>query len=1127
MKFLVLGPLGVETASGPLELGGPRQRSVLARLLVAGGEVVSVDRLLDDLWSSEPPPRAVGSLQAFVSNLRRTLEPDRPPRSPARRLVSSSPGYALRVDEGDEVDAVAFERMVGEGSRLLAEERPVQAGQTFDAALALWRGEPYADFADEAWAQAEVARLAEWRQVAREHRMAAALAAGRAAEAVPALEALAREHPLREGLWRLLSLALYRAGRQADALEVLRQARVLLADELGIDPTPAARLLERQLLAQSPELDWTPPRETASATRPVGELPVVPAQRTPEVATAPAADRGPIGREAPLSALLTAASEALTGGIRIALISGESGIGKTFLAEAACERLKPGGWQVAWGRCPEAEGVPALWPWQQVLTPLVSAFPPGPEIADRLAGLLGQDAPPHAVTSDGAEARFRQHDAVARHLAVASAKEPLLIVLDDVHWADSGSLRLLLDLIALRRGGRILVIATLRSGEGGPLLDDALGRLGREGALRISLDGLDTAAIAELSASLGLALDASQVAQLSARTAGNPFLLAESVKLAAMEGTEALLAGVPPTVRDVLRRRLIRLPEGTRELLRTAAVLGRDVDPQLLAAVTFEPEEHVLDALDLATVHGVLVESGQGRLRFVHDLVRETLESDLRPMRRTRVHAQAAAALEDRGGDPAAIAFHAIAAGPPESVRAAQFAHAAGVSARARLAFDDAAIWFGKAIELTRAQPDPDWSAIVGLQLDLVRVQLDAGDWIAAREARAAAIRAADRTDDPELPLLALVSLDVPSVWTLHSYAEVDLDIAMRTERALASLPETDSQLRCRLMGALAAELYDGSDDPRCDELSAAAVEMARRLGDPWLLAVALSNRCQSVNQPRFAVELVAVGQELVELGSQEGMPGFELLGHEVSAMLRMQLFDVSGADAEAAACEPLLRRLSLRPATTIHDMWRALRLLADGRLIEAEEAYERALTEQRQLGFFGTDALTDVIRAMLNTTNERWDAVAERLDALSGVAPLFAQSLRVWTLAEAGHVDEARALLDADFPVVLKDWSELPLLAVAAQAALAARHEPRMHWCYEQLLPYSGWFAIGGNTIAFGPVDYYLARLAAALGDIDASADHRVRAESDCREAGLLWWAERCAALAKPTATGRPQVVR
>jgi hypothetical protein len=369
--------------------------------------------------------------------------------------------------------------------------------------------------------------------------------------------------------------------------------------------------------------------------------------------------------------------------------------------------------------------------------------------------------------------------------------------------------------------------------------------------------------------------------------------------------------------------------------------------------------------------------------------------------------------------------------------------------------------------------------------------------------------------------------MDAPSVWTLHSYAEVDLDIVGRTERALALLPETDSPLRCRMLGALAAELYDGSDDPRCDAFSAEAVGMARRLEDPRLLASSLHNRYQAVNQPRFAAEMVELGQELAELGATEGMPAYELLGHEVGAMYRMQLFDVAGADAESAAADPLLRRLSLRPMTAIHNMWLALRLLLDGRLTEAEEAYERSLAEHRRLGFFGTEALADVIHAMLDTANRRWDAVASQLDSLAVVAPLFAESLRAWTLAESGQVAQAHALLDAQSPAALKDWSYLPLLATASEAALAAGHTARMHWCYEQLLPYSGWLAVGGNTVAFGPVDYYLARLAAALGDATASDEHRTRAESDCRGAGLMWWAERAAGLAPKRATSHPQVVR
>jgi hypothetical protein len=373
--------------------------------------------------------------------------------------------------------------------------------------------------------------------------------------------------------------------------------------------------------------------------------------------------------------------------------------------------------------------------------------------------------------------------------------------------------------------------------------------------------------------------------------------------------------------------------------------------------------------------------------------------------------------------------------------------------------------------------------------------------------------------------------LDAPSVWTLQSNSDVDLDLAQRTERALAGLPGQDSELRCRLLGALAVELYDGCDDPRCDTLSAEAVGMARRLGDPQLLAGALTHRYHAVNQPRFAAEVVAVAQELIELGAQEGLPAYELVGHEVCAMYRMQLFDIRGADAEAAASEPLLRRLSLRPGAAIHHVWQAMRLQADGRLEEASKAYGEAEAEQRTLGRFGPDPLGEVVRALLNATRGRWNAVTERLDSLADASPMFAHWLRVWALAESGRVAEARALIDTETPAVLHDWSELTLLAAAAQAAVAAGHPARMHWCYEQLLPYSGWFAVGGNSLVLGPVDFYLAQLANRLGDAEAGEVHRSRAESDSREAGLLWWAERAAALADLPAgvksSSKPQVVR
>ncbi|MFD7995074.1 AfsR/SARP family transcriptional regulator [Streptomyces mexicanus] len=249
VRFGVLGPVTAERDDGPLDLKGPRHRAVLARLLVARRRVVPVARLVADLWP-EPPAGAVGAVQTFVAALRRALEPDRPPRAPARLLVTDGPGYALRAAP-DAVDAWCFETAVTEAAGL----PPGRALDRLQEALARWRGPAYAEFAHEPWSRAERARLAELRLRAEEQRAGALLALGRPDQAVPDLDAHVTEHPWREEGWRLLALALYRTGRQGDALAVLRRARTTLVEQLGVDPGPALRRLEADVLAQSPALE--------------------------------------------------------------------------------------------------------------------------------------------------------------------------------------------------------------------------------------------------------------------------------------------------------------------------------------------------------------------------------------------------------------------------------------------------------------------------------------------------------------------------------------------------------------------------------------------------------------------------------------------------------------------------------------------------------------------------------------------------------------------------------------------------------------------------------------------------------------------------------------------------------
>ncbi|MGW5679582.1 BTAD domain-containing putative transcriptional regulator [Streptomyces sp. NPDC003860] len=257
MRIDVLGAVrAVRDDGSPVDLGGPRHREVLARLVAAEGRMVTTDTLVDDLWT-DPPARAVGALRTFVAALRRALEPDRPPRNPPRVLVTEGPGYALRLPRED-VDVHRFQ------DTLAGARRNPDAVTDLGAALAAWRGPAYADVPDSAWAQRERTRLEELRLEGVELRARILLDSGAGSDLVAELGAHVAEHPWREPAWGLLARALYRAGRQADALAALRRARAMLVDQLGLDPSADLQRLETDILNGSAPLEgartgWTGP----------------------------------------------------------------------------------------------------------------------------------------------------------------------------------------------------------------------------------------------------------------------------------------------------------------------------------------------------------------------------------------------------------------------------------------------------------------------------------------------------------------------------------------------------------------------------------------------------------------------------------------------------------------------------------------------------------------------------------------------------------------------------------------------------------------------------------------------------------------------------------------------------
>ncbi|MFE7902158.1 BTAD domain-containing putative transcriptional regulator [Streptomyces sp. NPDC057424] len=254
VEFRVLGPVEAAVAGRRIDLGAPKQRAVLALLVSQVGQPVSVDVLLEELWDGRPPPSAITSLHAYVANLRRALEPDRAPRKPATVLRTRGRAYLLD-SRAVEVDVHRFGERAMAGWRALDQSDPQRALREFDAGLALWRGQAYAEVADATHVAPEVVRLQELRLWAIEGRCATLIAMGAHEIAVSELAAFTQAHPLREYGCELFSLALYRAGRQADALAMLRAHQKRMAEELGIDPSPALQHLEREILHQAPSLD--------------------------------------------------------------------------------------------------------------------------------------------------------------------------------------------------------------------------------------------------------------------------------------------------------------------------------------------------------------------------------------------------------------------------------------------------------------------------------------------------------------------------------------------------------------------------------------------------------------------------------------------------------------------------------------------------------------------------------------------------------------------------------------------------------------------------------------------------------------------------------------------------------
>ncbi|MEU5911838.1 BTAD domain-containing putative transcriptional regulator [Micromonospora sp. NPDC047527] len=1101
VTFGVLGPVTAVAEHGPIPLKGPRQRTVLARLLIARDRVVPVERLVDDLWEV-PPDGAVGAIRTFVADLRRALEPDRPPRQPPRLLVTEPPGYVLRA-AAEAVDAGRFEAAVGEAGRLLTAGLPAPALDALDAALGLWRGPAYADCAGEVWAVAEINRLDELRTLAVERRAEALLALGRPDEAAADLPAHLASHPLREDAWRLLAMARYRAGRQGEALAALRQARDVLVAELGLDPGPELRRLEADILAQAPHLTVAP-----ATANPAGPLRAG--------VSGPVPQRPFVGRDAELDRLRHAAETAARDGRpALALLSGDPGAGKTALAEALTRRLAAEGWTTAWGRSPEYEGAPAAWPWTQITDALAGPTGPLPGGTARTAGADG--------ASDPAVARFRRHRAVAALVSAAADRGPVLLVLDDLHRADGDTLDLLTALLTGPQPatGPVLILGTYRATEISPELTAALARAAGLEPAREYLGGLAgeaTGALARVVA--GVELDPPTVRLIYHRSGGNPFFVRELAQLYAAEGAAAL-AAVPPGVRDVIRHRLAQLPEPTRTVLRQAAVLGRDLDPEVLDALTGDPAA-LLDALERALRAGFLTEQEpDGRLRFTHILVRDTLYADLSAPRRAAWHAAVAEALQQRQPvDPAALAHHLLHAGGRAAAhRAAGYARTAAELAERDGNPHEAARLWAQVIEAYDRAGGTERRERLGAVLGLGRALAVTGRLAEARRYRAEAIGDAEAVGDARLIAEVLAGFDVPAIWTRNDDDLLSERIVRAAEQALAGLGPTGSAQRSRLLSTLALELR-GSTGDRGRRAATEAETIARAAGDPGLLAFALNARfMHAFDRVGQAAQRARIGAELVDLAARHQLVTFEVLGHLILVQACCAQADRAGADVHARAADRLAKRYELPLVGVFTGWYAALRLALDGDRAAAADAYRAAA------GRLPTDGMPGLTRGLLPLALLGLRLAEPSVDSPASTDPPAAGSpgaerpvlgltgapipgpddedwasldwgphepwVRPLLLAADGDREAARAALRA-LPDGPHDLLREARLCLTARAALAVGDRATMEHVARALRPAAAELAAGSGVLTVGPVAGHLADLAAALGRDEEAAHHR-----------------------------------
>jgi len=824
-----------------------------------------------------------------------------------------------------------------------------------------------------------------------------------------------------------------------------------------------------------------------------------------------------VGRERELAQIGAALDGARAGRGQLVMLAGEPGIGKTSLADRAAALAAERGFTVLWGRCWEAGGAPAYWPWLDLIAELARALDEATlvRVLGDGAALLGEIVPevrarlpetPAGAAPPVEEGRFRLWRAVSALVHEAARAAPALLVLDDLHAADQSSLSLLHFLSRQLRPMRVLVLGSYRDVEArmDAATGDLLARVEREGTT-LSLARLDRATSARLVQERAGVVGSDVEARVFDRSQGNPLFLGEMLRLWNEQGADAIAEGVVPSgVREVIRQRLDRVATETRALIDLAAVAGDVIDAPLLAAAAGRDATWVAARLAEAGRAGVLADRG-GVRRFGHALFREELYRELPDGDRRGLHGRVADALDRLGSGQGAEIAHHLLEGPPEMLeRAVEQAIRAAARAQDLLAYDEAVRTLVRARAAVIAAGNPAaLRARVALALGEARIRR--GEAAAGKEDCREAATLARTLGDAELGARAALTYG-----SVFAFGIVDPVLVGMLEESLEALPPGDSALRARLLARLAAALQPSptSDEPVA--VAHEAIAIARRLGDEVTLLDTMYTAVAALMDIVDWKETRALNFEIERRALAANDRERLLRTHLRLALCHLGLGEVEACDARVASFEALAAELRAPWYAWWAGMLKAVRASMQGRFAEAETLAAQAREVGRAAGHEAAERVWTTNRAGRLRAADRheemlaWEPEARRSRTMIFIAAAWQAMGSALTYARLERPDDVRMHLDL-LPEPFRVAGNLFVMFFIGETAAACGLREMALNFYERIKPLrDGCALLGMSYVSWeGPWTRVLALLAASLDRWDEAASYFEDAIAYCRRLG------------------------